>query len=416
MSVSSFIARRYFFSRKKTRFLPFLTAIAIGGVAVGTCALVVIMSVMYGFREELEHRLLGFSPHISIIQEGEGRELTKEAIASALGSAKTTAIVPFVEGEVIVEAKVGDELFAQGAKLRGVARNSPITSGSVRYEIPRDGPLSVALTSSVIGSKLPGIVLGKEILATLNVHPDFKDTIEVIAPLADVGPTGELEPRLRRFQLTGAFSAGIYEYDTHYALVNMDEARKTLGAQATEGWQLRLDSPEDAPEIVASLMDKLGAGWRVEGWHERNKRLFAALKLERVVMSAVLTLVVLIASFSVIGVIMMIASSKRKDIALFKSMGMPETKIRGVFIRQGMWIGIIGSLIGCIVGTLICLAIAHWPIHLPQAYYLETLEVMIMPIWTAVVAVVGVLLAMVAAIYPVRMTTKEDPIVALRYE
>lgn len=416
MNVSSFIARRYFFSRKKTRFLPLLTAIAIGGVAVGTCALVVIMSVMYGFREELEHRLLGFSPHISITQEGEGRELSKETIASALGSAKTTEIMPFVQGEVIVEAKVGDELFAQGAKLRGVARNSPITSGSVRYEIPRDGPISVALTSSVIGSKMPGIVLGKEILATLNVHPDFNDTIEVIAPLADVGPTGELEPRLRRFHLTGAFSAGIYEYDTHYALVNMDEARKTLGAQATEGWQLRLERPEDAPEVVADLKDKFGEGWRVEGWHERNKRLFAALKLERVVMSAVLTLVVLIASFSVIGVIMMIASSKRKDIALFKSMGMPEARIRGVFIRQGMWIGIIGALIGCIVGTLICMAIAHWPIHLPQAYYLDTLEVKIMPLWTAVVAIVGVLLAMVAAIYPVRMMTREDPIVALRYE
>lgn len=416
MSVSSFIARRYFFSKKKTRFLPFLTVIAIGGVAVGTCALVVIISVMYGFREELEHRLLGFSPHITITQEEDGGELTEESIVKALGESKATEIVPFVEGEVIVEAKVGDELFAQGAKLRGVAKGSLIGNGSVRYEIPRDKPLDEALTSEVAGSKVPGVVLGKEILATLNVHPDFEDEIEIIAPLADVGPTGELEPRLRRFQLTGAFASGIYEYDTHFALVNTQEARKTLGAQTTEGWQLRLENPEDAPSIVARMKDELGQGWRIEGWHEQNRRLFAALKLERVVMGAVLTLVVLIASFSVIGVIMMIASAKRKDIALFKSMGMPPTMVRSVFIRQGMWIGVIGSLIGCILGTALCLAIAYWPIHLPQAYYLETLQVTIMPLWTIVVAIVGILLAMAAAIYPVRMTTREEPIIALRYE
>lgn len=416
MSVSSFIARRYFFSRKKTRFLPFLTAIAIGGVAVGTCALVVILSVMNGFREELERRLLGFNPHITIVREDAAEPLSKAVLTKALGEHEASEITPFVEGEVIVEAKVGDELFAQGAKLRGVAQDSLLSSGDVRYEIPHDVPLDVALTSSVMGSQVPGIVLGKEILSTLNVHPDFNDTIEVIAPLADVGPTGELEPRLRRFHLTGSFAAGIFEYDTHYALVNMDEARATLGMQATEGWQLRLARPQDAPAIAAQLTDALGAGWRVEGWHERNKRLFAALKLERMVMSAVLILVVLIASFSVIGVIMMIASSKRKDIALFKSMGMPAPDVRGIFIKQGMWIGIIGSAIGCTAGTLLCLAVAHWPIRLPQAYYLETLEVTIMPFWTFVVAIMGVLLAMLAAVYPVRMTTREEPIIALRYE
>ncbi len=414
--LSSWIATRYFFSRTKTRFLPFLTVVAIGGVAIGTCAMVVILSVMHGFTKELEKRLLGFNAHVTVTQADESARLTADELRAALGRIEVVDAVPFVEGEVIVEATLGDELFAQGARLRGLDPQALGLMTDINYYFPTGEGMATALKRLGHEPELPGIVVGRDILGQLNVHPDFLDRIEVIAPLADVGPTGELEPRLERFILRGAFASGIYDYDTHFALVGLDEAKGVLGVQATEGWQVRLEHPHAAPAAVRTLKQALGNAWVVEGWHERNRKLFAALKLERIAMGGVTALVVLIASFSVIGVVMMVVSSKRKDIALLKAMGMRQRAVRGVFLQQGMWIGVMGASIGCLVGTLACAALMRWPIRLPQSYYLDTLAVSLRPGWIATVALLGVALAMASSIYPVRKATSEEPILALRYE
>jgi lipoprotein-releasing system permease protein len=129
-----------------------------------------------------------------------------------------------------------------------------------------------------------------------------------------------------------------------------------------------------------------------------------------------LALVVLIASFSVIGVIMMVVSSKRKDIALLQSMGMKKDGVRSIFLRQGMWIGIVGSALGCLIGSGVCVILMHLPIRLPESYYVETLVVNLRPLWVAGVALLGVAMAMCAAIYPLREAVRQDPITALRYE
>lgn len=414
--VSSWIAARYFFSRTKTRFLPFLTVVAIGGVAIGTCAMVVILSVMHGFTKELEKRLLGFNAHVTVTQTIGSANLTADELRTVLDHIDVVDIVPFVEGEVIVEAAVGEELFAQGARLKGLDPRALGRMTDVGYYFPPGEGMATALARLGHTPGLPGIIVGRDILGQLNVHPDFFDRIEVIAPLADVGPTGELEPRLERFVLRGSFTSGVYEYDTHFVLVGIDEAMKVLGVQASEGWQVRLHNPHAAPAAVSVLKQVLGSAWVVEGWYERNRKLFAALKLERIAMGGVTTLVVLIASFSVIGVIMMVVSSKRKDIALLKAMGMRERSVRGVFLRQGMWIGVVGAGIGCLIGTLVCAALMRWPIRLPQSYYVDTLAVSLRPAWIVTVALVGVVLAMASSIYPVRKATGEEPILALRYE
>lgn len=416
MRTSSWIARRYFFSRSKTRFLPFLTAIAIGGVALGTCAMVVILSVMNGFREELETRLLGFNAHITVTRKGASDEVTSEKLRSFIGPRRVVDLMPFVEGEVIVEARVGDELFAQGARLRGLNPNAMGFMSKVKHYFPDPVSPAEALSRKYGQKNLSGIILGKDILGQLNIHPDFYDEVEAIAPLADVGPTGEMEPRLMRFLLAGYFISGVYEYDNHYAVVGIDEARKLLGAQSVEGWQIRIADPHRAPQLVVSLEKQFGREVKVEGWHQRNKKLFAALKLERVAMGGVLTLVILIASFSVIGVIMMVVSSKRKDVALLKSMGMCSRSVGEIFLRQGMWIGVIGSGIGCLIGLAVCGMLLMWPISLPQSYYIDVLEVNVEPWWVIAIAALGVLLAMASSIYPVSRMTAEEPAMVLRYE
>jgi lipoprotein-releasing system permease protein len=378
--------------------------------------MVVILSVMQGFSKELEKRLLGFNAHITIMQSGEGNTVGRDELEQLVGKNNLVDAIPFVEGEVIAEAKIGDELFAQGARLRGLDPQALGRMGEIEYYLPGWDGVQQALEGDPLESPLPGIIIGHDMMANLGVHPDFKDKIEVIAPLADVGPTGELEPRLKGFQLVGTFKAGVYEYDTHFALVKIDEAKNLLGAQTSEGWLLRIGDPHTVISLVDQLRSSLGEGWRVEGWHQRNKKLFAALKLERVAMGGVLALVVLIASFSVIGVIMMVVSSKRKDIALLQAMGMKKGGVRSIFLRQGMWIGIVGSALGCLIGAVVCIILMHWPIRLPESYYVETLVVSLRPVWIAGVALLGVALAMCAAIYPLREAVRQDPIVALRYE
>lgn len=415
MNITAWIARRYFFSKGKTRFLPFLTLIAIGGVVLGTCAMVVIISVMQGFNKELEKRLLRFNAHITVTKQNDV-DITADRLRQVIGSDVVVDVVPFVEGEVIVEAKIGDELFAQGARLRGLDPTALGLMDEVSYRFSNGGSVAEALSRPLTADGLPSIVLGQEMLTSLGVHPDFRDVIEIIAPLADVGPTGELEPRLKRFLLLGSFVSGVYEYDTHFALVSIEQALSVLGAQATEGWQVRVNDPYAVPAMMQQLTDTLSKGFVVEGWHQRNRKLFAALKLERIAMSGVLVLVLLIASFSIIGVIMMVVSSKRKDIALLKTMGMRGRGVRRVFIRQGMWIGIIGSSIGCVIGIGICLVLKMLPIRLPESYYVETLVVYLRPWWIGVVAALGVALSMAAAVYPVWTAVREDPLMALRYE
>jgi len=416
MNIHTWISGRYFKARRSSRFLPLLTVVSIGGVAIGIMALVVVLSVMRGFSSELEKRLIGFNAHITVTQGADAKNITADDIKGWLPGNSVRDISPFIMGEAIAQTKVVGELVASGVKIQGINPDQTGFLASVEFYFPEGSERMALLNANPPVTSLPGVILGNELLSQLTVHPDFEDQIELVAPLADVGPTGEMEPRIRSYRLIGAFRSGMFEYDSKYVFVSLTEAKKLLGAQALTGLRIMLKNPQDAPRLAALLRDHLKDNSKVESWDVQNRKLFAALKLERLAMSGILLLIILIASFSIVGVLMMIVSSKRKDVAILRATGMCAKSIRKIFLLYGMRIGAVGSVIGSILGSLLCLALLKWPIRLPASYYLDILPVQWSFSSTFIFVIGGVAIAMIASLYPVAQATVEDPVITLRYE
>ncbi len=407
MKLTSWIARRYLFSRQIGKFGVLLTIVAVASIAIGIFSLTVVMSVMRGFKNELTDRMLGFNAHLTYrMVSDEARPLPKDDLVSLLGNQEIRDVAPFVEGEIIAKSTTTGEIVAQGAKVKGVDFQNLGVMKDIEFFIPEG--------EGIDGRS--GAIIGKGIITQLVVHPSFRDNIELIAPLADIGPTGEFIPNKKTLPVLAVFTSGIYEYDAKYILVPQDEARKLLGEQAREGWQIRFADASTAPEIVEDLRGTLPEGWEVGSWHEQNKKLFSALRLERIAMSLILIMALLIASFSIAGVVLLITSSKRKDAAILGSMGMEPGEIVKIFIYNSAYLGMLGTFIGLLFGVTVCSFLEKWPIQLPDSYYLEYLPVTLDPFVVFAFAVLGISIAIVSAIYPIRQAAKINLIDVLRYE
>lgn len=387
MDVSRWIAKRYLFSRQQHRFLPLLTATSIAGIAIGILALVVVLSVMKGFNRELVDRLLGFNAHLTIRAES-GAALARSDVEQLLVGVPVRDLAPIVEGEGIAQHRSGDEVAAHGVRVRGM-------EGKQDHS---------------------GAVLGSEVANDLLVHPDFGQEIELVAPIATVGPTGELVPHVERYAVKEIFRAGVYEIDGKYVLLSLAEARRLLGLQAREAWQVRLVDPHRAPSVVKELRQRAPVSWIISSWNEDNQKLFAALKLERVTMGAILSLIVLIASCSIAGCIILLMSLKRRDMALLSALGLTERATQRIFIVHAAWIGAVGASLGALVGSLICFALQRKPIALPASYYLDHLPVEPSLALTLGFAAAGVCVAILASLYPVLRVSHEEVHDVLRYE
>jgi lipoprotein-releasing system permease protein len=250
----------------------------------------------------------------------------------------------------------------------------------------------------------------------LSVYPGFGDTIKIIAPLADIGPTGETVPGVSQFEVSGLFRTGIYNWDSKYILADIDSAISLLGLQARKGFLIWLVSPGDVNRCKTILTKNLPEGWNVQSWNDKNERLFSALKLERIAMSAILVMALLISSFSISVIVLMLVSSKKKDIAIMRSVGMQDRDIKKIFLVCAGMIGAAGSTLGTILGLAVCIVLKFSPPVLPASYYLDFLPVRISFPATAAFWLTGVAVAVIAAIYPVRKTGTTDVVEALRYE
>ncbi len=413
--ITAWIARRYLSSASAGRYAPLLTATAIAGVAVGTMALIVVMSVMRGFREELASRLMGFDAHITLTREADGRDLGREDVERMLGVAVVRDVAPFVEGEAIATSTAGGDTAVLGVRVRGVDPDQLGALEGVELYMPESTP-DIGVLANQDNEGLPPVVIGSEIVGLLMVHPDFGDAVEMTAPLAEVGPTGELMPQRRRFRVAGVFRAGVYDYDSKYMLVGLEEASRLLGEQAREGWQVRLEDTDDLPKALAAVRAKLPEGWLAAGFDEHNRKLFAALRLERVAMTAILIMVLIIASCSIAGVVLLITAAKRKDVAILQSLGMSEGRVRRIFLDYAALIGVAGAGVGLAGGIVASLAADRWPVTLPDSYYLEYLPVDLSVGYALLFAAVGVAVAVVASLYPMRQVTRQSPAEVLRYE
>ena len=418
-----FISLRYLKAKRRQRSLSVIAFISIAGVAVGVMALIVVMAVMSGFEFDLRNKILGTNAHIWVLRYGErGIEEPAAALAALREVRGVTAASPFTYNEVLLTAAGR----TAGTVLRGIDLASAVEATDFRKTLKSASPdLTAAMAGPRPAFPPDGIVLGSYLASSLGVG--VGSPVDVLLPLGgDLSPLGVM-PRLRRFSVVGIFQVGFAEFDSKLAMIAIPTAQQLFRmGPAVSGIEVRVTDIYRAAEVAEAIRARLTFPYFTRTWMELNRNFFSALRVERIVMFVILTMIVLVAAFGIISTLIMLVMQKRKEIAVLKSMGATGTSLTAVFIVQGMIIGAAGTILGLLAGLSIArnldpiVAAVEWVFGFkafPQeVYLLDKLPARIL--WPDVVAitVTAFLISFLATIIPSRQAARVDPVVAIRYE
>ncbi len=498
------LTARYFFT--------FFTTVSIGGVAIGTMALVIVLSVMSGFETDLREKILGFNAHIQISSNDELQFdgyrdleailektdgvlgytpfLTTEAYMSNhnnYGNVTLKGIDPARVAsvtEIVHNLEKGDERaleklwpleedgsIAGKPKPAGSDDDFELDDGPMDFsggldeveeepledfdldegpedfsggldELPDAGPAQDARPSfggdpiaSAPLSKpewdvdlrphdyidpsiaiLDGVLVGRELVKTVNLYTDQE--VRVISPLPDTSPDGLSIPRLKNFRVAGRFFSGMYEYDLKYVYCSLSALQEFLDlGDVANGIEVRVKDPRNTAAIVQSLQESLGPTYRVQDWKELNRALFSALKLEKIAMFFILVIIVLVASFSIVGNLIMVVIEKAKEIAILKTLGSSDGGVMKIFITQGFFIGLVGTSLGVALGLSACYLGMTFGVPLdPDVYYIDKLPIQVEGSSVIAVACAGLAISVVATIYPAFIAARMRPVKGLRWD
>jgi lipoprotein-releasing system permease protein len=407
MSPQTFLALKFLSSKHRSFLVSFLTLMALLGVVVSVAAFLVVQGVMLGFSHDLRDKILGFSPHLSFVLSPSVSD-PASIISYVESQSEVAGWERYLEGEGILQ--YNEE--ALGIKVRGIdfQKIPNLKNISTQFEEGEDWKSLQAQ-----GDDLPGILLGRELSASEGIFPILYDSVQVLYPLGEVGPTGELEPVQRSFRIIGTFKSGYYDYDSKMAILDLSEAKRLFADQGEERFGLFLTHPEKASQLK-EVLQKNPKFQELQIWTEQQGRLFSALKLERIGMTLVLVLMMLLASFNIVSMLFLVAHERRREIAILKAIGMSNAHIKGIFLRAGLWIGGLGGMVGVVLGILLCRWIASSHIPLPTPYYLDALPVDLRGVSILLTFGLALMLGILAAVIPAREGRKVSVVEALRYE
>ncbi len=533
MSYENFVGLRYLMAKKRTgSVVSIITLISVFGVALGVTALIVVLSVMGGFKKDLKQKILGAKAHIvvkasddALIPDATSLLTQVRAVAGVTGAA------PYTEHEVMVSSASG----LSGVMLRGIDLASvgdvselprSMRQGELQYLVD-DGPLmkqlrasrdaeldellerlrreqdeikvargevepgqgvatsagepdepssvevlptpapliapgeavglgkivAPAVTQAVVSpslpeaddipelpgdedgevpplpgdepasdpsvapqaaARIPGLLIGPELAKSLQVS--LGDEVNVVTPNGELGPMGRL-PRSRPFRVVGIFYSGMYEYDANYAYTQLEDAQRLMDMRGVMGVELKTVDVDRAVGIAATIEAELGAGYEVLDWMALNSSLFYALKLEKISMFVVLTFIILVASFSIVAMLIMIVIEKGREIAVLKALGASDVGVMQIFVLQGTVIGTVGTVLGLGMGVVICylLETVGFPLN-SEVYYISTLPVDLDIVEVLLVVVCAIGISMLATIYPSLQAARLKPVDGLRDE
>jgi lipoprotein-releasing system permease protein len=410
------VARRYLAPRRGGRFLSFITWISLGGVIVGVTALIVVIAVMSGAQEEYQEKILEANPHVLILEYSNSLRIGNwrsvlDTVRSVEGVVSAT---PFALAQVGL-MRVG-EAYAQPAQLFGIDVSSLAEAATGIEEQIGSGALSLEDTES----GLPPVVVGSGLADRMVIFPG--DTLQVMSmENIRAGPLGGVYPAARLFEITDEFRTGLYDYDQGNLYARLEDVQELLGileSDSVSGIGVRSTEPWEATRLAAEIGDRLGFPYKAESWAVTNRALFSALKLEKLAMGVILFLIVVVASFNIVGTLVMVVVDRTREIGILKSMGMTSRDILRVFMLQGVWIGVIGTSVGTLLGCVLSWALETFEIIEipPDVYFVDRLPVALHPEDVVLIFFASVMVALVATIYPARQASRLEAVEAIRHE
>ncbi|MFQ5735650.1 MAG: lipoprotein-releasing ABC transporter permease subunit [Thermodesulfobacteriota bacterium] len=424
MSYELFIGLRYLKAKRKQTFISVITFISILGVTVGVTALIIVLSVMTGFEENLKDKILGVNANVVVTGFGRGIRDYDKVAGKVRQVPGVTGASPFTYSQAMISARGG----VLGAVIRGVDLK---TAGDVTV-LPEkikqgdikgiDVPFKPGDAGEATG--VPGIVIGKELAANIGVH--VGDRVNVVSPMGTMTPAGPV-PRMATFAVSGIFEIGMYEYDSSMAFISIENAQKffRLGDTVT-GVEVKIEDIYKADLVADSIMHELDGPYYTRTWMEMNRNLFSALKLEKVAMFIILALIILVAALNIISTLIMVVMEKGKDIAILKSLGATSGSIMKIFMIEGIIIGITGTFLGTVFGLAAALnlqrivelieRVFHFKVLPPSVYYIDTFPSKVEPSFVIAVVLLSICISFIATLYPSWQASRFDPVEGLRYE
>lgn len=404
-----FVSLRYLKTKKRYGTVSLNTFISIAGVVIGVATSIITLSVMTGFQGYFRDKILAAIPHIVVMEyAGAGIKDVASLKERVESMPHVQATTPFTISQAMLTIR--DRV--QGVVVRGI---DPDSEGRVTNLEKNMVEGSLQDLENPEG-KLPGIVIGEDLARKFGAT--IGDTITMVNPIGEETALG-MVPKMRKFELAGIFDAGMYDYNTQFAYTTLADAQKFFGMSGhVSGLEVRVDEIYDVEKISDEIRNAAGYPFYTRNWIEMNKNFFSALKLEKIGMSLILVVIIIVASFNIIGTLTMIVMEKSREIAILKSMGATSRSIMRIFMFAGLVIGFVGTLIGALIGYGIVLLITKTGvISLPKdVYQISHLPLSITGLDVLFICLTALGISFLATLYPSWQGAKQDPVEVLRYE
>ncbi len=405
-----FVSWRYLRSKRKGVFISLITVISISGVALGVMALIIVLAVMTGLTGELRDKILGTNSHILVFKRDgwikEYRELNRQIAQTS----HVIGVAPFIFRQAMIQANSSSvESTVKGIDIQAEQRTSDIAANIVQGELS-------FLESPDDERSGRGILVGSQLAQKL--HVSVGDSVTLVSPMRNTSSAWPT-PKRTAFHISGIFDYGMYEYDSNLLYISLSAAQDYFQTgDLVTGLEIKVDNILTSKRVAEKLQKELGSLFSVRDWSEINKHLFAVFNLYKKAMFLMLTLIVIVACLNIAGTLIMMVMEKNRDIAILKSMGASSSSIMKLFVMQGLFIGVVGTGLGCLLGVLVCrIADTYHLIRLEGGvYYLNYLPFRIMPLDFTLVVVSSILICFLTTIYPAKQAARLDPAVALRCE
>lgn len=388
---------RYLAARRKEKFISIISLISILGIALGVAALIIVISVMSGFDEKLQEKIIGTYSHIQIVSDY-GMKQSADTADKILKTKHVEAIAFFLNGQVLLRS--GDTII--GVMVKGIDPVHEVKVSKIGQYI-KEGSIDL---------KGDRIIMGSELASRLNIK--VGDEVYLFAP-----SSGRLTPNEGKpFKVAGTFESGMYDYDTSVVYIGIPEAQSLLGTKGlVSGVSIKVDNLFNVTPVKKELQASIGLPYVIRTWIDSNKNFLEALKLEKTVIFIIVTLTILVACFNITSTLIMTVLEKTKDIGILKSIGATNFDIMVIFALAGEMIGILGTFLGTSLGVGLCWCLKTYDfIKLPSFYYIDRLPVKFDFSDISLIIISSLVLSLLAAVYPAHKASRLDPVEALRYE